>query len=170
MWARCGDIRFLWVVGCGCGWAPVRGFLCLFWCKNPHKGPCARYFLRDRKKTRKGKVPRVVKQEWGVSGQSGRGGRFRERQFAEGGAGTSGTQNPGQPRREDESAFPSGLCGEFSLGYMLVMRKYGTSLLYCMKDFWFSFGFCLFCFSLFTGISKKLTVYQVSLDSMSTLS
>ena len=75
-------------------------FVCLG--ANLTQRACARDCLRDRKKTRKGKVPEQSA-EWSYR-QSGKGDGQREA-AAEVRSWDLWTQKPGQPAREDDSAF-----------------------------------------------------------------
>ena len=63
-----GGIRF-----CGCGWAPVRGFLCLLWRETHTKSLSARFLTRLEEDEKKARSP--SSEQRGVSDIQGDGQR-----------------------------------------------------------------------------------------------
>ena len=50
--------------GCGCGWVPVREFLCLFWCETHTKGLRARFPTKTEDDEER-QSPKAVNRSWG---------------------------------------------------------------------------------------------------------
>ena len=103
----------MWVhsfCGYGCGWMPVRGFLCLFWRETHTKDLRAR-FLTTPEEDEKGQGPRAVNRRR----QSTEVGE--RRRLEKGGYLTRSydmwTLRPGRLTRQDESGFLATVC-EFS--------------------------------------------------------